>query len=42
MFIDRKNELKILKENLIDVKGQGAKLVVCYGRRRIGKSELIS
>jgi AAA+ ATPase superfamily predicted ATPase len=39
MFIGRKEELKILNELYSDPDG---KLVAIYGRRRIGKSELIN
>jgi uncharacterized protein len=38
MFIGRKNELEFLKSRY---KKQGGQLVVLYGRRRIGKTELL-
>jgi AAA+ ATPase superfamily predicted ATPase len=41
MFVGRVNELKIMKEKLLQKDQQYPFLAVCTGRRRIGKSELI-
>jgi AAA+ ATPase superfamily predicted ATPase len=38
IFIDRKNELAVLNERYLR---KGAEFIILYGRRRIGKSELI-
>ncbi len=38
MFLDRKKEIKLLKAKL---KEKGGSLIILYGRRRIGKSELL-
>ena len=38
MFVGRENELAILKENY---RSNGFKMVVIYGRRRVGKSYLL-
>lgn len=38
MFVDRENELKVLEERASSGK---AEFIVIYGRRRVGKSELI-
>jgi hypothetical protein len=38
MFINRKDELSVLKQRYDSKK---AEFIVMYGRRRIGKSELI-
>jgi len=40
MFIGRKNELEFLNDRYLKSNGQG-QLVVIYGRRRIGKTELL-
>lgn len=37
-FIDRKNEIAVLEE---EYHQDGASFVVLYGRRRVGKSELL-
>ena len=38
LFVDRKAELRVLEERYADA---GLQLVVIYGRRRIGKTELL-
>ncbi|MEA3513917.1 MAG: ATP-binding protein [Nanoarchaeota archaeon] len=38
-FINRKQELEFLKRNQ---KSKEAEMIIIYGRRRIGKTELIS
>ncbi len=38
MFVNRKNEIKLFKEKL---KERNGNLLILYGRRRIGKSELL-
>lgn len=37
-FIDRENEIAVLEE---EYRQDGASFVVLYGRRRVGKSELL-
>ncbi len=41
MFIGRKKELAQLRDAVLVGEQRTAKLIACYGRRRIGKSELI-
>jgi AAA+ ATPase superfamily predicted ATPase len=41
MFIGRHEELSELKKSVLKQKINAPKLIVCYGRRRIGKSRLI-
>jgi len=41
MFVDRKNELTFLNEILTRNHPGPAQLVLLYGRRRVGKSELL-
>lgn len=41
MFIGRKKTISYIKDRLLKSPHQGPLLAVCYGRRRIGKSELI-
>src|SRR3989339_1159757 len=38
-FFDRKNELKILQEKYIEL--SPSNMLVLYGRRRVGKTELV-
>ena len=37
-FVDREKEIKFLKDNY---SSQSAELIIIYGRRRVGKTELI-
>ncbi len=39
-FFDRKNELKILQEKYAEL--SPSNMLVLYGRRRVGKTELVT
>jgi uncharacterized protein len=41
MFVDRKEELHFLNNLLVRNRPGPAQLILMYGRRRVGKSELL-